>query len=603
MRTIELAGSVGAGKTSLVEPLRHLLAGRGHEVLTLGEARTRVAPRGFAWPTSVAATARFTARHPGLVGAVVRSLLSARIPGWHRRHIFMLILRLGAELDLIAARLAPNVSVILDEGWLHRSVNLFAWRVPTPDRGEIAQYLDRAPLSRTIVLADAPPALLRARISERGLPKRLRARPIAEADAFLDRAERVLSLAAASLAEDPRGVRLLRVVNDGLREDLPRRLAAALDAPSSARARPHVQAWPSLARPDRLVRRFVASRRAGSPDATILRAASDGFALPEPVRLEPVASPGGRGTVFALRDAAGDQWLLKRYKTSLDDRDIAVEHAVLQRLSEIGFRAPRLRRGPSGTTVVHLDGARLALFELAVGHLHPHERVFSPPDRRRLEEEAGALLGDLHQALCGFEPPAASDNGFASLSGPRVRAVGWFTERLALLANSTMPRDRERREVAREAGWISSELDRLDTLLEAAAPRRTVVHGDYGPYNLLLKAGRTPLVIDFELARIDWRLTDLATAIPRFAQRRTGFDRSAARRFLAGYRARTSIGPEELALLPAVAEYLALRRTVVCWDRHASATAGTWFDQGRERLAFARSVASADHPLAGLVGG
>ncbi|MGH2417031.1 MAG: phosphotransferase enzyme family protein [Candidatus Limnocylindria bacterium] len=603
MRTIELAGSVGAGKTSLVEPLRHLLAARGHEALTLGDARAHVAPQGFAWPTSIAAAARFMARHPGLVIAALRSLLRARIPGWHRRHIFMLVLRLGAELDLIAARLAPDVTVILDEGWLHRSVNLFAWRVPTPERGEITEYLDRAPLSRTIVLVDAPPGVLRARISERGLPKRLRARPIAEADAFLDRAGRVLSLAAASLAEDPRGVRLLRVVNDGLPEDLPRRLAAAIDAPSSARARPHVQAWPSLPRPDRLLRRLLASRRAGSPEPSILRAAADGFALPEPVRFEPVASPGGRGTVFALRDAAGDRWLLKRYKTGLDDRDIAVEHAVLRRLDEIGFRAPRLRSGPSGATMVHLDDTRLALFELAVGHQHPHERMFSPPDRRRLEEQAGAWLGDLHQALCGFEPPAASDNGFSTLSGPRVRPVGWFTERLELLAASAMRSDRQRREVAQAAGWISSELERIDALLEAAAPTRTVIHGDYGPYNLMLKVGRTPLIIDFELARIDWRLTDVATAIPRFAQRRTGFDGSAARRFLAGYRARTAIEPGELALLPAVAEYLALRRTVVCWDRHAAAGAGTLFDQGRERLVFARAVASAAHPLARLVGG
>lgn len=602
MRTIELAGSVGAGKTSLVEPLRRHLAERGHEVMTLGEARTRVAPGGFAWPARVAATARFTARHPGLVVAAGRSLLRAPIPAWHRRHIFALILRLGAELDLIAARLAPGVSVILDEGWLHRSVNLFAWRVPTPDHEEITSYLDRAPLSRTIVLVDAPRAALRARISGRGLPKRLRFRPVAEVDAFLARAERVLSLAANSLAEDARGVRLVRVVNDGLPEELPRRLADALVVPGRSRVRPHSQTWPSLPRPDRLLRRFVAGRRAGSLEAASIRAATDSFALPEPVRAEPIPSPGGRGTVVALRDAAGDRWLLKRYKPSLADRDIEVEHAVLQRLSEVGFRAPRLRRAPSGTTVVHAGDSRLALFELATGHRHPHERIFSPPDRRQLEEEAGAMLGDLHRALCGFEPPAASDNGFASLSGPRVRPVAWFTDRLELLVRSSVPRDRERREVALEAGWISAELERLDTLLEAAAPSRTVVHGDYGPYNLLLRVRRTPLIVDFELARIDWRLTDIATAIPRFAQRRTGFDRAAARRFLAGYRARTPIVREELALLPAVAEYLALRRTVVCWDRHAASPEGTWFDEGRERLVFAKSLASADHPLAGLVG-
>jgi len=600
VRTIELAGAVGAGKTSLAEPLRELLSARGHEVLTLAEARRRIATGGIGRGTSRVAAARFIARHPGLVLHAARSLLTAPIAGWHRRHILMLVLRLGAELDLLEARLPPATWVILDEGWLHRSVSLFAWRVPVPGRDEIARYLDRAPLSRIIVLVEAPEEILRARVTDRGLPKRLRGRSAPEAEAFMVRTERVLHQAASSLADDPRGVRLLRVTNDGPQDDLPRRLARAIDAaPGPAPARPHVQHWPSLVRPDRLVARMVARRRSETLRGAIVRAAVDGFGLPEPVQIEPSPSPGGRGTVLVLRDAVGDAWLLKRYKESLGDRDIAVEHAVLQRLAAIRFRAPRLRRGASGATVVHVEGARVALFELVGGHVHPHERLFSPVDRRRLEAQAGATLGGLHAALCGFEPPAASENGFVSLTGPRVRPVAWFSDRLAVLAGAAGRRGA----LDEAAGWIAAELDRLDGLLEGAAPTRTVVHGDYGPYNLLLRTGRAPFVIDFELARIDWRLTDLATAIPRFAQRRIGFERPAAVRFLDGYRARTAIDEAELALLPAVAEYLALRRAVVCWDRHASSSEQKWLDQARERLAFARRLASGRHPLISLVGG
>ncbi|MEJ7802851.1 MAG: hypothetical protein WKH68_05690, partial [Candidatus Limnocylindria bacterium] len=369
MRTIELAGSVGAGKTSLVEPLRSILADESHEVLTLSEARKRVAPHGFGWPAGLAGAVRFTARHPGLVVHAARSLLGAPIPGWHRRHIFMLVMRLGSELDMIEAKLSPEASVILDEGWLHRSVNLFAWRVPIPALEEIARYLDRAPLSRTIVLVDAPKAILRDRLASRGLPKRLRDRPDAEADAFLARAERVLGLAASSLAEDPRGVRLLRVTNDGSPEDLSRRLAGGLTSGIAA-VRPwrHVQAWPSLPRPDRLVGRNVARLRATPLSADLVRAASRGFGLPDPVVAEPSPAPGGRGTVLTLRDGDGERWLLKRYKASLADDDIAVEHAVLQRLTQIGFRAPRLKGDDAGLTMLRANGARLALFEMVSGH-------------------------------------------------------------------------------------------------------------------------------------------------------------------------------------------------------------------------------------------
>lgn len=602
MRTVELAGTVGAGKTSLVEPLRTLLASQGREAMTLSEGGRLLAVAGVGRMATVRASGRFMARHPLLVAHAARSLVRAPIPWWHRRHIFLKILRLGAELELLAARLSADATLIIDEGWLHRSVNLFAWREPTPAPDEIARYLDLAPLSQTTIVVDAPTDASRARVAGRGLPKRLRDREAVATEAFLSRSDRVIGIAVGALLDHPRGTRLVRVPNDGLVAELPDALARAL----AERSRPggwrrHRQVWPSVPRPDRLVRRLSA-RGSGSLGVHEMQLASAEFGLPQPVRVSRAPSPGGRGSVGIIADAAGQQWLLKRYKPSVADEDLVVEHAVLERLAEVAFPAPRLRRSPSGSTIVRVGDGRLALFMLASGHVHPHERIYAAGDRRRLEMEAGATLGQLHESLCGFEPPPASENGFVGMVGPRLRPLAWFSERLERLARSTDGRDRRLPELTASAGWMHRELIRHDALLEAAAPARTVIHGDYGPYNLMLRPGWPPLVIDFELARVDWRLADLATAVPRFAQRRTGFDRAAAGRFLDGYRSSTTLDAQELGLMPAVATYLALRRAVVCWERFAASAERQWADQARGRLGLARSLVAGRHPLAALEG-
>jgi Ser/Thr protein kinase RdoA (MazF antagonist) len=145
---------------------------------------------------------------------------------------------------------------------------------------------------------------------------------------------------------------------------------------------------------------------------------------------------------------------------------------------------------------------------------------------------------------------------------------------------------------------MSEELLRLDGQLSEAGLSRTVIHGDYGPYNLLVRAGREPLAIDWELTRLDWRLTDLATALPRFAGRRTGWDAGAADRFLGGYRSNAPVDPAELSHLPSVAEFLAIRRAIVCIGRFVASGDEAWSRQAKERLRLARSLADGRHPLA-----
>ena len=122
-----------------------------------------------------AAAARFAARHPGLLVAVATSLLRAPIASWHRGRILLLVLKLGARLDLLRQQLPSEVTVIVDEGWLHRALNVYAWRTQEPSARELDAYLDRAPLGGVIVLVAAEPDIVRARAARRGLPDGWRA--------------------------------------------------------------------------------------------------------------------------------------------------------------------------------------------------------------------------------------------------------------------------------------------------------------------------------------------------------------------------------------------------------------------------------------------
>lgn len=598
MRTIEIAGPVGAGKSSLVEPLRAVLAARGREAVPIDEAFAGLRPR-LGRRAQPAAAVRFAARHSGLLVAVAVSLLRAPIAWWHRGRIMLLVLKLGARLELLRHELEPDATVIVDEGWLHRALNVFAWRTDEPSSRELDAYLDLAPLGGLVILVGAEPTTVRARAARRGLPRRLAGRSDAEVETFLARGERILARAEAALCASPRSVALVHVRNEGAPGDLRAALERALDAPRPRRVPAHRPAWPSVLRPDRLAARL---RRRGSNlmGEELARTVAEQAGLHAPVPIRGGVSPGGRGSVRAVRDGHGGHWLVKRYKDALTDADIAVEHAVLGRLAERHLPAPRLLPAPAGgEAIVRVGDARFAVYELAVGYVHPHERWFSPPDRRRLERLSGTALAALHEGLRGFEPPAASQHGFAGLEGPRVRPIEWFTSTLAALAGR--PRTREVLS-DREAARVALELDELDGELEAEGLERCVVHGDYGPYNLLVRPGHEPLAIDWELSRLDWRIVDLATAIPRFARRRTGWDAPAAARFLDAYQRRSVIEAGHLRLLPAVARYLALRRVIVCIDRWVRTGDDRPRSEAAERLADARQLAAGTHPLARLVG-
>ena len=136
----------------------------------------------------------------------------------------------------------------------------------------------------------------------------------------------------------------------------------------------------------------------------------------------------------------------------------------------------------------------------------------------------------------------------------------------------------------RRGRWIENRLTELEEILTAAPLDRVIIHGDYGPYNLLFKNGSPVVVIDFELARLDWRLTDLAYSMITFTRNRLGFQQKKMRQFIQAYQSASKLEAEQLDYLPLVWEYLSLRRLTVCWRRALDTGQKSWLVEALDRL-------------------
>ncbi|HEX6292676.1 MAG TPA: phosphotransferase, partial [Herpetosiphonaceae bacterium] len=338
-----------------------------------------------------------------------------------------------------------------------------------------------------------------------------------------------------------------------------------------------------LPRPDRLYRQLIARRRSAALDRATIDTILAAYGWQSQDAAQAPAGAGRSDSVIV--PTAGGTKMLKRYKATVDPAAIVHEHSILRHLARLDVPAPRVNVALNGATLIQQGAACYAVFDVLEGYFQYHQYCLLPAQKQRYITASGTALGTLHSTLKDFMPDGQHPHGFTSRSGERVREIGWFIETL----------DRCRREVpaAADADRLEQRLLSLDRQLSAAALPRLIIHGDYGPYNLFFKPNAPIVILDFELARLDWRLTDLATALPSFARSRLGFHVRHMRAFLDGYRTRCAIDHAELALLPLVWQFLTLRRVVVLWQRYGSTGAQTWFDQARRKENLARWIA--DH--------
>lgn len=345
-------------------------------------------------------------------------------------------------------------------------------------------------------------------------------------------------------------------------------------------------ARPWLRRPDRLYWRLPGQGQVRVASGK-LQALLAGYGLELLGDLQAVHL--GRGESVVAPTPAGMK-VLKRYKATVSTEAIRHEHDILTHLARLDFPAPRLVAGPEGQTWSTAGGdEHYALFDYLDGYFHYHNYWLPPGRARQFIHDSGRALAALHEALREFSPSGHNPNGFQSHDGRRWRELDWFMKRLAECENSPA-HSGSRRRLRDRLALLETELPRLDEALRRAGLPRRIIHGDYGPYNLLFKGGAPVVILDFELARLDWRLTDLAKAIPAFAQTRLGFSRSKMDAFLKGYGSLTPLPPGELHFLPLVWRFLALRRAIVCAHRFFQGGEAHWARQAEQKLRLASWV-------------
>jgi len=357
-----------------------------------------------------------------------------------------------------------------------------------------------------------------------------------------------------------------------------------------------------MPRPDRLYQQFRFRRQRSNIERNLLLDILTEYGLQVQGKIE---AQVGRSDNLIFETSNGKK-MLKRYKDTLIPAALLHEHSILDYLVQTGFPAPRLVPTLNGDTLLQKEGRYYAVFDFLEGYFQYHNYFFPPDRMRQFITASGNTLGTLHTALKDFTPEGYHPNGFKSRTEDRWHEIGWFIGKL----------DRCRQELARlrtgdgralsrtfseHAGWVEETLHNLDERIKAAAPPRLIIHGDYGPYNLLFKCGAPTVILDFELAHLDWRLADLAMALPAFANSRLGASLRKMTCFLEGYRTYCPIDSEELRLLPTVWQFFALRRVVFCWYRYCDTPGRRWSHEAQQKLKLSRWIGNHHQALSNLL--
>lgn len=212
---VELIGTPGAGKTTLVPSAIAHLAGRGVRARTVLEAArpfARRTPAGAAigslappplhgpllWQVfyhlSTAYRLRFFARHPQLIRHVLRAQRRRPIPAEERRHALRWFFVLAGQYEFLASHARPGECLVLDEGFVHRAVQMHASDVETPDPAQIAAYVALLPRPDLVVAVHAPWEVCVERIYRRGLWDRFRHKSPGQVARYVACAHQVVEL-------------------------------------------------------------------------------------------------------------------------------------------------------------------------------------------------------------------------------------------------------------------------------------------------------------------------------------------------------------------------------------------------------------------------
>lgn len=280
---------------------------------------------------------------------------------------------------------------------------------------------------------------------------------------------------------------------------------------------------------------------------------------------------GRRGSNIAMETSAGIK-VLRRYRKKWREATINYEHSILARLAENNCPAPRLNQTVEERSLVSLEGDHYALFDFVSGISYASSYLLRS-QRLSLLEKSGAALAKLHRCLEGYTPEGQHHLGFISLTGDRRRDLDWHAEKIAeLITRSKELLDSE--EIS-NLGWIVNhseqvwqDIMQLDQDLNARDLSRVVIHGDFGLHNILFHDSNKVIPLDFELARIEWRLSDFVISFLRLRNRRGEYDLEGMRRFIKAYLDIYPVASEEWKIFPKIWRHTALQFSIQYWNSY-----------------------------------
>jgi hypothetical protein len=219
---LELIGTPGAGKTTLAGDIIPLLRERGWAPSTIVDAareHARRTPTGrlVARCTS-GATQRavlwwlfyglgslhalaFMAEQPRLSRLVLRTQLRRPIRVTRRLHTSFWFFQLAGRQRLLRATARDREVLVVDDGFLHRAVHIYASHAERPSAQRVVQYVDLLPEPAIVLHVRCDEATCEQRVRRRGLWRHSRRLTVAELSRYLAHSDRIVAVATRRARE------------------------------------------------------------------------------------------------------------------------------------------------------------------------------------------------------------------------------------------------------------------------------------------------------------------------------------------------------------------------------------------------------------------
>ena len=222
------------------------------------------------------------------------------------------------------------------------------------------------------------------------------------------------------------------------------------------------------------------------------------------------ALPGAQGGLLRpVVRIEGAEWVVRRQAPELTENDTRFRHTFMRHLADTGLPIPALLARPDGHTWAVADGGIVELQQYLAGDSYTTD---SPLARDQLAA-AAQTLGALHQASAEFAwqpyrwPEERSAAALALAYTQLIREAGDSASSTQMRTGLERVADACEQRIAVAADLLA---------MGHPGPPQLHIHGDYQPHNLNFAEARVAAIYDFDAARWEQRIYELAYALMLF---------------------------------------------------------------------------------------